>query len=213
MNDKSNGYELVAEVFESRRQSQVGAVEVRNWAATLPEGAAVLDLGCGHGVPITETLVQQGCAVYAVDASPRLVAAFRGRFPDVPVMCEAIEDSAFFDRQFDGAVAWGVMFLLPIDIQARVIASVSRALKPDASFLFTSPGQECSWPDMLTGQESISPGAAAYRRMLEAVGFRLSREFEDEGENHYYVATKGPGTLDQGPGAGNQGPGTPAPGP
>jgi SAM-dependent methyltransferase len=194
VSDKSNGYEQVADVFESRRQSQVGAVEVRNWAATLPQGAAVLDLGCGHGVPITETLVQQGCAVHAVDASPRLVAAFRGRFPDVPVVCEAIEDSVFFDRLFDGAVAWGVMFLLPIDMQARVMARVSRVLKPDASFLFTSPGQECSWPDMLTGQESISPGAAAYRRMLEAEGFRLTREFEDEGENHYFIATKiGPG--------------------
>ena len=190
MIDKSNGYEQVAEVFESRRQSQVGAVEVRNWAATLPQGAAVLDLGCGHGVPITETLVQQGCDVYAVDASPRLVAAFRDRFPDVPVVCEAIEDSALFDRLFDGAVAWGVMFLLPIDIQARVIAKVSQALKPGASFLFTSPGVECSWPDMLTGQESISPGAAAYRRMLEAEGFRLTKEFQDEDENHYYIATK-----------------------
>ena len=190
MVDKSNGYEQCADVFASRRQSQVGVVEVRNWAATLPEGAAVLDLGCGHGVPISETLIHHGCAVYAVDASPRLVAAFHEKFPDVPVACEAIEDSAFFDRLFDGVVAWGVMFLLPIDVQARVIAKVSAALNPQATFLFTSPGRECSWPDMLTGHESISPGAAAYRRMLEAEGLRVTEEFEDHGENHYYVARK-----------------------
>ena len=93
----------------------------------------VLDLGCGHGVPISQTLIQHGCAVYGVDASPRLVAAFREKFPDVPVVCEAIKDSSFFDRLFDGAVAWGVMFLLPIDVQARVIASVSRALNTGRS--------------------------------------------------------------------------------
>ena len=190
MIDKSNGYEQVAEAFASRRESLIGVVEVRNWAATLPQGAAVLDLGCGHGVPISQTLIEQGCAVYGVDASSRLVAAFREKFPDVPVVCEAIEDSSFFDRLFDGAVAWGVMFLLPIDVQARVIASVSRALKPQGSFLFTSPRQACSWPDMLTGHESISPGADAYRRLLEAEGLQLTQEFEDHGENHYYIATK-----------------------
>jgi hypothetical protein len=82
------------------------------------------------------------------------------------------------------------MFLLALDAQARVITNAARALKPGGSFLFTSPSQECSWPDMLTGEESISPGAKAYRRLLSAAGLTLARELDDEGENHYYIATK-----------------------
>ena len=192
MTDRSNGYEAVADQFASRRQSRIGVAEVRDWAATLPQGAAVLDVGSGHGVPITETLISHGCDVCAVDASPRMVAAFRERFPEVTVACEAIEDSALFNRQFDGVVAWGVMFLMALDVQSRVITNVARALKPQGSFLFTSPRQECSWPDILTGQESISPGAGAYRRLLTAAGLTLERELDDDGDNHYYIATKRP---------------------
>jgi predicted RNA methylase len=49
----------------------------REWARTLPSGAAVIDLGCGPGFPITEVLVSGSLNVYAVDASPSFVEAFR----------------------------------------------------------------------------------------------------------------------------------------
>lgn len=188
--DKSNGYEQVADAFVLQRQSPIGVAPVREWAATLPHGAAVLDLGCGLGVPISEALMRDNCTVYGVDAAPRMVAAFRSRFPHVQVVCEAIEDSTFFDRVFDGVVAWGVMFLVPIATQALVMGKVSRALKPGGSFLFTAPRQQCSWPDSLTGRMSISPGVDEYRRMLATEGMKLVRELEDDGENHYYVSLK-----------------------
>jgi SAM-dependent methyltransferase len=188
--DRSNGYEQLADAFASYRDPRIGVAEVREWCAGLPRGAAVLDLGCGNGVPISETLIQEGCLVHGVDASPRMVAQFRERFRDVPVVCEPIEDSSFFDREFDGAIAWGLMFLLPLDTQATVIRRVARALRAGGSFLFTSPSQSCDWMDSLTGRPSISPGADAYRRMLAAEGLTVIRELDDEGDNHYYVSVK-----------------------
>jgi cyclopropane fatty-acyl-phospholipid synthase-like methyltransferase len=188
--DVSNGYDEIAEAYVSRRSSAIGVAEVRAWAEGLPPGAAVLDLGCGHGVPISDTLIQSGCRVHAIDASPRLAAAFHARFPDVPIACEAIEDSPFFNRPFDAAIAWGVMFLLPLDSQSRVIRKVAQALTSGGSFLFTAPAQELSWPDVITRRVSMSPGAEAYRRMLTAEGLTVVRELDDEGENHYYVSIK-----------------------
>jgi 2-polyprenyl-3-methyl-5-hydroxy-6-metoxy-1,4-benzoquinol methylase len=190
VHDKSNGYDDVAAAYEDRRDSRIGVAQVRQWAASLVRGAIVLDLGCGPGVPISEAVMAAGCSVYGVDASPRLVATFRARFPDAPVACEAVEESTFFNRTFDGVVSWGLMFLLPLDTQAQVIASVSRALVPGGSFLFTSPQQECSWIDILTQRPSMSPGVDAYRRMLATNGLTLVRELDDEGDNHYYVAQK-----------------------
>jgi len=42
----------------------------------------------------------------------------------------------------------------------------------------------------MTGQESRSLGADAYRRLLAEAGFTVLDEYEDEGENHYYDAIR-----------------------
>jgi 2-polyprenyl-3-methyl-5-hydroxy-6-metoxy-1,4-benzoquinol methylase len=67
---------------------------VRTWARSLPRGGAILDLGCGAGVPISEALNDEGFVVYGIDASPTLAAAFRRRFPRAHLACEAIEHPA-----------------------------------------------------------------------------------------------------------------------
>lgn len=185
--DLSNGYEALAEEFISRRQqSTIGASTVARWSATLAPGSTIIDLAAGPGVPITNTLVAAGHDVYAVDASASMVRAFRARFPQVPVACEAIQESTFFNRTFDGAVAWGVLFLLRAELQALVIQRVARALKPAGRFLFTAPWQTGSWTDLLTRRESVSLGRNEYLRILSSAGFTLVNEFDDEGENHYY---------------------------
>ena len=108
--DRSNGYERVAAEFLARRGSShsagIGVSSVRKWAKTLPPGASVIDLGCGPGLPLTEVLVAEGLNVFGVDAAPSFVEAFRHNLPNTPVVCEAVQDSTFFNRTFDGVLAW-----------------------------------------------------------------------------------------------------------
>lgn len=188
--DPANGYEQHAAEFLSRRSSEIGAATVRQWTRKLAQGAAVLDVGCGCGVPITAALVGEGFAVSALDASPTLVAAFEEQFPDVPVVCERIEDSPFFGRTFDGIVCWGLMFLLPAESQQLLIQKAARALGRGGQFLFTAPKQVCAWHDNLTGRESRSLGFGEYWRLLQAEGFTWEGDAIDEGGNYYYFATK-----------------------
>jgi len=191
--DKSNGYEEIAAIFISgrgRNHSGVGASVVADWSQKLPDRATILDLGCGNGVPISQALIERGFNVYGVDASARMVAAFRASFPTVPVECAAVEDSDFFDRIFDGVVACGLFFLLDAEVQRRLIAKVAAVLPSCGRLLFTAPSQSCSWADAMTGRTSISLGYEAYRRALEAEGMSLVGTQLDEGENHYYFAQK-----------------------
>lgn len=189
--DASNGYEAVADDFIAiRNRSSIGADTVRNWAKSLKPGGDVLDIGCGHGSPIAKTLIEQAFKVYGVDASPRLVAAFRERFPNAQVECAAVEDSQWFNRRFDGVVALGLIFLLRADTQATVIRKVSSSLVPGGQFLFTAPYQQCAWQDLLTNRECISLGSVAYRDLLESAGLALIGDGEDEGQNYYYFARK-----------------------
>jgi 2-polyprenyl-3-methyl-5-hydroxy-6-metoxy-1,4-benzoquinol methylase len=188
--DKSNGYEQLAEIFIQARNRLIGSATVREWSTTLPAGSSILDLGCGHGVPISEVLINEGFAVYGVDASPTLISAFRQRFPKADAECSAVEDSEFFHRTFDAAIAWGLMFLLPADVQRIVIPRVARALKPGGKFLFTSPQNPLTWLDVQTKRMSISLGVEEYEKILRAEGLTLVGETVDEGDNHYYFASK-----------------------
>jgi hypothetical protein len=119
-----------------------------------------------------------------------MIARFRERFPGAHAECSAVEDSAFFQRAFDGVVAWGLLFLLPRDVQAVVIGKVARALRRGGKFLFTSPRGAVTWLDALTGRESVSLGIEEYRRILQHEGLALVGEQLDEGRNHYYFAMK-----------------------
>jgi SAM-dependent methyltransferase len=134
--------------------------------------------------------MSDGFVIYGVEASPSLTAAFRQRFPRAYVACEAVEDSRFFGRTFDGVIAVGLWFLLPAELQRELIHKVAPALKPGGRFLFTSPVQTGTWRDELTGGQSLSLGAEVYKAVLSDAGLSLIGEYVDEGDNHYYDAQK-----------------------
>ncbi|MEX2553419.1 MAG: SAM-dependent methyltransferase, partial [Actinomycetota bacterium] len=106
------------------------------------------------------------------------------------VACEAVRSSRFFDRKFDGAVAWGLLFLLPSEAQSVLIHKVSDRLVAGGRFLFTAPRQACEWQDVLTDRTSVSMGREGYRAALQEAGLVLVDEREDEGENHYFLAAR-----------------------
>jgi len=187
--DKSHGYEALAETFMRIRNRRIGPAVIREWCRTLPPGATVLDLGCGFGV-ITEVLVGAEFRVFAVDASAAMIRALRERFPEVEAECAAAEESAFFGRQFDGIVAWGLLFLLPAETQEIVIQKSAGALQPGGRFVFTAPREAQRWKDAMTEEESVSLGRDKYLDLLAGGGLTVVDEREDEGENHYYFCVK-----------------------
>jgi SAM-dependent methyltransferase len=189
-NDKSHGYDRIAEHFIAARNSRFGPTVVREWCKSLHPGCAVLDIACGYGVPTAQTLVDEGFQLYAVDASPKLLAEFRKRFPNAQAQCAAAEDSDFFGRTFDAIICWGLMFILPIDVQRTLIQKVAGALNPGGKFLFTSTKAVNTWNDSLTGEESHSPGAEWYRKVVSEAGLIVERETSDEGENYYFFTAK-----------------------
>ena len=192
--DRSSGYEAIAGDFLPRRGRTrsvgMGVPEVRNWARTLPRGSSVLDLGCGPGFPITSVLVDEGLAVFGVDASLSLVSAFQKNLPGTPILCEAVQESGLFDRTFEAVLAWGFIFLLNTEDQRRLIRRFSEILASNGHLLFTSPTEPVIWNDAMTGMESVSLGAAEYRRLLKAVNISIHRGYKDVGGNYYYDAVK-----------------------
>ena len=194
--DPSTGYEAIAQEFLARRgngptrSTAIGVKEVRKWVRTLPRGSNVIDVACGPGFPITAVLVEEGLNVFAVDGAPSFVAAFQRNLPGTPIICEAVQESTFFDRTFDAVLAIGLIFLLKVEDQHRLIQRFAEILVPGGRLLFTSTAKPAVWNDAMTGLESVSLGAGQYRKLLAAAGITVAEEYEDAGENHYFDAFK-----------------------
>jgi|SRR6186713_1295828 len=191
MLDESNGYEGIADIYingRGRAVNGIGSSTARAWARTLNPGSVVLDIGCGTGIPVTKILQDEGLTAYALDASPTMIAAFRRNFPNVPVACEPVERSSFFNRSFDGIIAVGLIFLLSEETQRLLIPKMAAALNPGGRLLFTAPLYKVEWKDIMTEQRSRSLGAEEYRALITASGLLIVDEFADEGGNYYFNA-------------------------
>lgn len=188
MTDSSAGWEAVADRFVAVR-SGIGTSLVSGWAERhIAPGATILDIGCGHGMPIAQALVDNGYRVAGVDASPRLAAAFARRFPDMAIACEPAQTSHFFHRRHPGIIAIGFLFLLDAAEQPNMLRRMARALEPGGRLLVSVPREACVWRDTLTGRESASLGAAAYEAVLKEAGVQPVGWLGDEGGNAYLDA-------------------------
>jgi SAM-dependent methyltransferase len=143
-------------------------------------------MACGPGFPITVVLIEEGLDVFGIDGAPSFVAAFQRNLPGTPVLCEAVQDSRFFGRTFDAALAIGLMFLLKAEDQRRLIQRFAEVLVPGGRLLFTSSAKPAVWNDAMTGLESVSLGADQYKKLLATAGITVVDEYEDVGENHYF---------------------------
>ena len=183
-------YDRIADWYARTRSLTVGLPELDALAGELPPGAAVLDLGCGTGIPLTQRLAEHGFRVTALDSSDEMVRRVRAALPGVPVRCERAEAAHVAAGSFDAVVAWGVLFHLSAADQGALIDRVASWLRPGGRFLFTSGDAEGERTGTMDGVafRYVSLGVDGYRRRLERAGLRLVRHGEDAAGNAVYVA-------------------------
>jgi SAM-dependent methyltransferase len=168
-------YERHARDYESDRgRSLFEKPWLDQFAALLPPGGTVLDIGCGCAEPIAAYFISQGFAVTGVDSAPSLIAACRNRFPD--------HDWQTFDmraldlaKTFDGLIAWDSFFHLPPEDQRRMFAIFRKHAAPNAALMFTSGPSHGEAVGDYRGNPlyhaSLDP--VEYRALLDGAGFHV----------------------------------------
>ena len=134
-------YEENAEAWDRMRGRDLFELPwLERFAALLPKGASVLDLGCGMGEPIGRWLIEQGCRLTGVDSSPSLIAMARERFPEQEWLVSDMRTMEL-GTGFDGLLAWHSFFHLAPEDQRPMFERFARHAAPGAVLMFTS-GQE-----------------------------------------------------------------------
>ncbi|NEA40666.1 class I SAM-dependent methyltransferase [Streptomyces sp. SID11385] len=182
------GYDAVAARYDEAYGSETKyAALLDELCHLLPPGAAVLDLGCGGGVPVARTLAAAGHRVTGVDLSGVQVRRARERVPDAEFLRADAAEVAFARESFDAVVCLYLLIHLPLAEQPGLLRRVGGWLRP-GGVLFATTGQR-AWTgveeDWLGGGAPMwwsQPDAAVSRGWIEAAGLVVEREeFVPEG--------------------------------
>jgi cyclopropane fatty-acyl-phospholipid synthase-like methyltransferase len=177
------GYDRIADRYATWSIPPPGGQTERFLAevlAVVPDGAEVLDLGCGQGAPVAQALAER-CRVTGVDASRAQLERARARVP-AATFVEA--DVATLERarsSVDAVTAFYSLTHLPRDDQTSVVSRVVGWLRPGGVFCATLGGGDTFdevEPDWL-GVPMFFAGFAPdeNRRLLANAG--LSLEVDD----------------------------------
>ena len=189
-------YDKIFDWYVSARNPEAGVEVIRKFTQNIQQRSKILDIGCGYGFPIANTLCQLGFKPYGIDSSTKMVTRFKEDLPDVPVQCSNVLDSDFFNILFDAVIAYGFIFHLPQDRQIKVIEKVSEHLKCDGYFLFSSgdeDGEQMTPPECNGGERfmTYSMSRSNYERTLNENSMILKDHYiEKEFGGTIYIAKK-----------------------
>jgi SAM-dependent methyltransferase len=144
------------------------------FAALLPPGGSILDIGCGMAEPIAGYLIGLGFRVTGFDSAPSMIALCRERFPEGEWI---VGDMRALDlgRRFDGVIAWHSSFHLAAADQRALFPRLADHVRPGGHLMFTS-GEEAGERIGERMNEPLYHASLApeeYRALLESNGFTV----------------------------------------
>ena len=131
----TRGYDACARAYHESRKAQA-PTEIRGLLERLEDGASVLDVGCGAGVPIARSLAGRH-RVTGVDVSLEMVRLARRHVPSGDFRCADVMSTTFEPSSFDAVVALYSIFHIPQEAQPALFQRLHRWLRPGGYLLCT----------------------------------------------------------------------------
>lgn len=177
------GYDSLGDRY---RADDVANGSYAPWLAALrartPPGDAVLDLGCGCGIPVARSLAQAGYRVTGVDVSWVQLRRARRLVPTARFLHADATRVAFPAEAFDAVVCLYVLVHLPLQEQPVLLRRIAGWLRPGGWLLGSGAAQgpwtviEDGW---LGGPAPMSwshADAVTYRAWIQAAGLRVTEQ-------------------------------------
>ncbi len=199
------GYDRMAEQYLSTKdlEDPLALDALAELARGLPPGAAVLDLGCGAGIPATRWLAQR-FTITGVDFSARQLELARRNVPAARFIRADMTDLNLPPESFDAVVALHSIIHVPRAEHLTLLKNIHRWLKPGGAFLATLSvgeweGEERDWEGWGAAMRWSHYDREANLKMLREAGFdvasteaRTGRGTGDEEETWLWVLARKP---------------------
>lgn len=138
------GYDRVADSYERLEQQGAEWPRLRRLRALLrhvPEGGAVLDLGCGNGLPALREIARRYAAT-GVDVSAVQADRARSNVPEATVLNADMAELELAECSFDAIVSFYAVEHVPRRHHAELFRRIRGWLRPGGLFLFTVEARE-----------------------------------------------------------------------
>jgi SAM-dependent methyltransferase len=167
---------------------------LRRFAAAVPAGGAVLDLGCGNGLPVARELSVR-YAVTGVDLSPVQVERARALVPGARFVCADMTRVELAPASFAGVAAFYSIINVPASEQPVLLRRIAGWLMPGGHVLATVgrdawTGVEENWRGVAGARMYYSQASVHdYRAWFAAAGLEIVEEGREprEGNPGYAV--------------------------
>jgi SAM-dependent methyltransferase len=162
----------------------------------LPAAGAVLDLGCGCGVPVARSLAAAGYSVTGVDISEVQIDRARRLVPAGTFLCADATEVDFPPGSFDAIVCLYTLIHMPLAAQPPLLRRAASWLRPAGWLLAVAghsawTGTEDNWLDGHTRMCWSQADAGTYRSWLERSGLEITAEAfvpeEDGGHSLFWA--------------------------
>jgi cyclopropane fatty-acyl-phospholipid synthase-like methyltransferase len=134
-----SGYDQMAEHYLATKDPEdpLALRALEDLASLLPSEAAVLDLGCGAGVPVTRWLADRGFTVTGVDVSARQLELAHTYVPEGTFIKADMTEVVFGPESYDAVVAFHSIIHVPRTEHPTLLESIHRWLGPGGALLAT----------------------------------------------------------------------------
>jgi SAM-dependent methyltransferase len=181
----TQGYNTIADrytVWAQQVRAEERARYTRLLYGTLPAHVALLELGCGAGLPTTRTLAQH-FRVIGVDIAAQQLTRARRHVPTAHFIHADMTCLAFTRACFDAVVAFYSLMHVPREEYAALFRAIASWVRPGGWFLATlglgelAAGLDPNWLGVPMYWSSFNKGTSL--RLLRDAGFAVVRACEE----------------------------------
>lgn len=188
------GYDKIAEDYHRERSRFEHRKELEAFMRRLPKKAKVIDVGCGAGVPVAKTLVENGFAVTGIDVSRRMLELARKHVPKGKFLVKDMTRLNFENDSFDGLTAFYSIIHVPREKHSSVFKRFHKILKAGGAMLVSVGASEWEGEGEFHGAKMFWSHYAPEKslQIIKESGFEVifSRRSKAGGESHYWVLAR-----------------------